>query len=184
MNAELTDLLAACPACDEEVVTWAHQGRPLPLRVTTHLSTKLPPDALITSVRAVVLRRNKLVVVRDPHGHHVLPGGRREPPDEPLEQALRREILEETGLRIGPAEPIGFLCFQHLAARPEGYRYPHPHFAQAVFAARTDDVKPSPREGGEFELDVFFRHADALDELKLSQRDRALLRETLHVLRG
>ncbi len=184
MNAELTELLAACPARDEEFVTWAHEGRPLPLRVTTHLSSQLPPDPLITSARAVVFAGDQVVVVRDPNGFHVLPGGRRDPPDEPLDRTLRREVLEETGLRLGPAVPIGFLLFHHLMPCPQRYAYPHPDFAQAIFAARTADARLSPREHGEFELEVFFRRADALDDLNLSARDRALLIEAGRVLGG
>lgn len=51
-------------------------------------------------VAAVILRDAKvLLVVSKKHGETVTPGGRVEP-GETHEQALRREVLEETGLTV------------------------------------------------------------------------------------
>jgi 8-oxo-dGTP diphosphatase len=82
----------------------------------------MPPQS---AVRAIILQNNKLLVMkRTKHDQHyyTLVGGRIEP-GEDTETALRRELQEETGLRVGvvrevfiePAqEPYGdqhlFLC--------------------------------------------------------------------------
>lgn len=73
------------------------------------------------AVGAVVVRHGRLLLVRRGHepaaGRWSLPGGRVRP-GEPLAQAVRRELAEETGLRgeVGPlcgvAERLG-----------EGYHY-------------------------------------------------------------
>jgi 8-oxo-dGTP pyrophosphatase MutT (NUDIX family) len=182
MTAEWTNLLAARPACEEEIVTWMWHDRPLPLKISTHISATFPPDEVITSARAVVLHDRLVAVVRDPHGYHVLPGGRRSQADRSIEQTLRREILEETGLSIDSTVAIGFLRVHHLGAPPADYPYPYPDFAQAIFTARTSGATVSPREHGEFELDVFFRHPDQIADLNLSKRDRALLAEARRII--
>ncbi|MEN9938766.1 MAG: hypothetical protein RLZZ387_5345, partial [Chloroflexota bacterium] len=71
----LTRLLARYPAHEEHEDVWGESR----LRVGEHLAPELPPDELITSVRAVVLVGDQVLVVHDPHALHILPGGRREP---------------------------------------------------------------------------------------------------------
>jgi len=75
------------------------------------------PDVMISSVRAVVFRGPRLVVVRDPNGCHITPGGRREP-GETVEDTCRRELLEECGWRVGELRPLAIWHFQHLGAEP------------------------------------------------------------------
>ncbi|HEU5097731.1 MAG TPA: hypothetical protein VFU22_01715, partial [Roseiflexaceae bacterium] len=59
----------------EELIRWDD----LRLRVTSYLTAEVPPLGLVTSVRAIVLNDESVVVVRAPEGLHLLPGGRREP---------------------------------------------------------------------------------------------------------
>jgi 8-oxo-dGTP pyrophosphatase MutT (NUDIX family) len=59
------------------------------LLVADYLSAKLPPTELIMSVRAVLLRGQEVLVVSEPNGPYILPGGRREA-GETLLQTLQR----------------------------------------------------------------------------------------------
>lgn len=104
------------------------------LLVTSYVTTEIPPVALVTSVRAVVRRDDKVVALRNPDGVHVMPGGRLEP-DESFEQALRREVHEETGLTLVEPRYVGFLHFEHLTAKPDNYRYPYPDGFHAMYVA-------------------------------------------------
>ena len=67
------------------------------------------------AVAAITDRNRRLLVVKrsekegDPwSGHWALPGGRWQEGDEDLGATLRREVLEETGIDIGSATPIGW----------------------------------------------------------------------------
>jgi 8-oxo-dGTP pyrophosphatase MutT (NUDIX family) len=98
-----------------------------------------PPDALVSSVRAVVFRKAAVAMIRDPDGsHHVVPGGRREA-GESQADALAREIGEETGWRFENAKRFGFLHFRHLSPKPDDYPYPYPDFFQTLFVAEATD---------------------------------------------
>src|SRR5689334_20606262 len=101
----------------EEVVEWP----PLQFRVRTYLSKRLPPLDLISSVRAVVLSGDRILVVQDPISVHILPGGRREA-GETLLQTLQREVLEEIGWAIRDMRLLGLVHFHHLSPKPADYR--------------------------------------------------------------
>jgi 8-oxo-dGTP pyrophosphatase MutT (NUDIX family) len=97
-----------------------------------------PPDDLVSSVRAVVFRRSAVMVLSDPAGDHVIPGGRREAGESQM-QALTREIAEETGWRFENAKRFGFLHFRHLSPKPAGYPYPYPDFFQTLHVVEATD---------------------------------------------
>ena len=86
------------PILDDEVV-WPLKPGPARLHLRTYPASAPVPDALVTSVRAVVFRKNAVVVIREHDGAlHVEPGGGREP-GETIEETLRRELAEECGFR-------------------------------------------------------------------------------------
>lgn len=86
------------------------QGR---LRVRGYTAAIPAPDVMISSVRAVVFKGPRVVVVSEADGvRHVMPGGRREP-GESLEATVRRELLEECGWHVGELRSFAFLHFQH-----------------------------------------------------------------------
>ena len=151
----------------------------MPLRVASYLSAELPPLAYITSVRALLLRDNMVMTVRDAGGTtHLLPGGRREE-GETLEQTLRREIREETGWSISDFMPLGFLHYHHEAAVPKNYAYPYPDFVQAVYAAQAEGYDEAGREPDGHELDVRFRTFDDALRMPISLGNRVFLRAVM-----
>ena len=52
-----------------------------------------------------------------------MPGGRLEAGESP-EDALRREVAEETGWTISRLRRIGFRHFRHLTPKPDDWTYP------------------------------------------------------------
>jgi ADP-ribose pyrophosphatase YjhB (NUDIX family) len=76
------------------------------------------PTGLMTSARAVVFKGSKVVVVSEIHGEtHIEPGGGIEA-GETVEQAVRREIAEESGWSVGALTPLGFHFFEPLTPQP------------------------------------------------------------------
>ncbi len=78
------------------------------------------------AVAAVIDRHRRLLVVRrsedenDPwSGHWALPGGRWKEGDADLRATLMREVLEETGVDLRHATPIGWFGPFSPANRPE-----------------------------------------------------------------
>jgi len=127
---DIGEIVAPLALQADEQAEWA----PLRLRVRTYLTTTLPPLDLVSSVRALVIKGDQILVVRDPISVHILPGGRREA-GETLMQTLQREVLEETGWTIRAAHLIGLAHFQHLTPKPDDYRYPYPDFLHLVYVA-------------------------------------------------
>lgn len=167
MQADLAEFLARHTPVAVETVLWA--GGAMPLRLVSYLIEELPPLALVTSVRCVLLHEQTVQVVRDPDSTHILPGGRCEP-GETLEQTLRREVLEETGCTIGAAALIGLRHFRHLAPEPPRYRYHYPDFLQLVYAARALTFDPAAREVNGYEIEAGFEPLAALPPLAVSEQ--------------
>ena len=100
------------------------------------------PDRPYLAVSAAIIRDGRVLLVRRArapmHGLFTLPGGVVEA-GETLDQALRREVLEETALRI---EPIGIAGTRDIILRDKTDRLER-HFVIIAFAARLlgDDGK-------------------------------------------
>ena len=102
----------------------------------------------------VVRRGERFLAIQErKHGQRwFLPGGRAEP-GESLQQAARREALEEAGI---PVRLLGLIRIEHTAG-PSGAR------VRAIFLAEPlDDAEPGPTEDS---LDARFVTLDELDAL-------------------
>jgi ADP-ribose pyrophosphatase YjhB (NUDIX family) len=168
------EFLSAHVAQAEEDYRWGE----LRLHVTSYLGRDLPPLELITSARAVVLAADGVLVVRDPTGIHILPGGRRQA-GETLEQTARREVLEETGWVIDPPKLLGVKHFRHLSPKPAGYHYLYPDFFQVVYGARAQRFDPGRRETDGYELGAEFQPTAEVQRLPLYPSERVFLTAAL-----
>lgn len=89
------------------------------------------------SVRAIAVRGDHVFVFDDDGETHALPGGRREPGEQP-DATLIREIGEETGCTIvGTLRPLGVLHLHNLSPQRQDphYNYPYPDTLHWVFVA-------------------------------------------------
>ncbi len=151
--------------------------------VNTYLHDQVPPLDFITSVRAVVLRgqrehASEVLVVQDPGGYHILPGGRREA-GETLIETVVRELLEETGWQVTVGALLGFKHFYRLTpARPE-FRYAHPHFAQPVYVAVATAYQPQAIEQDGYEIGAHFVAVDQLAQYNITVGERLFLEAAL-----
>lgn len=139
---------------------------------------KSPPDDFITSVRAVILNDERVLVVRDPESVHILPGGRRER-GESLKQTLRREVVEETGWEIHDIRRLGIKHFHHLTPKPVGYLYPYPDFFQVIYRARPKCYRASARQKNGYELDATLVLCSVVQHLPLLASERLFLQAAL-----
>ena len=116
------------------------------------------------------------MVMRDPDGEHIVPGGRLDG-GEGLLEALRRELLEETGwsIRNDPVL-IGMFHYHIHSPKPAGHRYPYPDFLQLLYRAETDRHYPEAMEVDGFEIDAQLRSREQVEGLSLSAGEFALLK--------
>lgn len=143
------------PRAEEDFV-WGD----LPIHAAYYVTAEPPPEELVTSVRAVVLCGERVLVCRNPGAVHALPGGRREP-DETFEETLRREVLEETGYAIERPRRLGVAHLQ-----PKG----RPDFLWAVYVAENDGRQVAVPDD-EYEEDPrFVPTAEALALVDLPSR--------------
>jgi ADP-ribose pyrophosphatase YjhB (NUDIX family) len=143
------------PRAEEDVV-WGE----LPIHAAYYVTEEAPPEQLVSSVRAVVLCGERVLVCRNPAAVHALPGGRRES-GETFEDTLRREVLEETGYAIGRPRPLGI---GHL--QPKGREA----FLWAVYVAESDGRQVAMPED-DYELEArFVPLAEALSLVDLPSR--------------
>ena len=163
----------------KEDISWYGGGLELvQTRFTYQLEdTAAPPTELITSVRAILTRGPDVIVVQDTEGQHILPGGRLDEDEGPLD-ALKRELLEETGWTVQGVPALFGLFHYHIhSPRPAEYRYPYPDFLQLLYKAQADRHIPEAMEVDGYELGAEFLPFETVRRLPLSRGEIALLKE-------
>lgn len=154
---------------------WGTPEQPIPLRLSWYLTTAAPPPVLVTSVRALVLRDDAVLVLREPDGRPgIIPGGRCEV-GESLAETVRREVLEETGWVLGPLAPLGCLHLHNLGPEPPGAPYPYPDVFQPVWCAAPVAYRPEAMVFDEWVVSSAFVPLSEALLLPLRPGDRALL---------
>jgi ADP-ribose pyrophosphatase YjhB (NUDIX family) len=182
VGADLAAFLARHESVASDEAVW--RGGAIRLRIDCYLTRESPPLAYVTSVRSVVRRGDEVLTVRNRDEWHVLPGGRRKH-GETLEQTLRRELLEEAGLRIEHPVQLGVIHLHHLTPKPSGYEYPYPDFLWLVYATEAGKVDDRGRVMDDYEEETFFRPAAEARALELSRTSRVFLEAALsHVWLG
>lgn len=65
-----------------------------------------------TSIKAIALRSNEVLLCRNPRDEWELPGGWPDRQDHSLEDTLRREVYEESGLSVAVRDVVACTLFQ------------------------------------------------------------------------
>lgn len=85
-----------------------------------HLSPKLPKDIPITSAFTFPIKDNSILLILDKKDFWNPPGGHVEK-DEPIEECIKRETLEEGGVEIENIKPLGYLEIEITKNRSNRY---------------------------------------------------------------
>ncbi len=125
------------------------------LHVACYMTESEPPPEHVTSARAVVTDGDSVIVVEDPQKKYIVPGGRLEKGEAP-EDAMQREVLEETGWTVASFRQIGVLHYRRLQSGSADYPNSSPDFLQIVYAATPDEYRPELKEVDGYELGAEF----------------------------
>jgi len=110
-------------------------------------SNKLPAVELITSVFTLCFSGNKLLMINHDERGWDLPGGHIEP-GESLEEALRREVLEEAGATLSEYKRFFHVKTQLNGPKPPEWKYPYPVCYMVCYLSKLDSLNEFK---GEFE---------------------------------
>lgn len=135
----------------EPVGGWTEAWAGLRLTFRAYVGGDEPPRRLVGSVRAIVCRGEAVAVVDEGTGVGLVAGGRPDP-GEPLERALVREVLEETGWRVRPGPVLGVVHARRLdPALPvsPGWNRPDPDFLDPISATEALTHEPGALHAGE-----------------------------------
>ncbi|HUK29243.1 MAG TPA: NUDIX domain-containing protein [Candidatus Acidoferrales bacterium] len=134
------------------------------------------PEATVGAL--IVNGKGKVLIVRsEKWGHkYTVPGGHIEL-GERAEDAIRREVKEETGL---DSEPVELLIVQQAIYPKDYHKHEHFIFMDYICKAKTEEVKLDGRELQEY---VWVSPEEAL-KLDLEQYTRIFVEKYLQKLRG
>ena len=119
---------------------------PTRFRLTVSLTDELPPEDHVSAAHCLAFAGDRLVLARHVEREWTIPGGHVEP-GETVEEAMRREALEEAGVVVGAPTLLAVERIERLSGPAVSDRYPEPAF-QVFFVAPVvaDLVPPSALE--------------------------------------
>ncbi|MCB0037878.1 MAG: NUDIX hydrolase [Anaerolineales bacterium] len=179
MDKPLADFLEAHHPLAVEDVVWGN-GR-YPLHIRGFYTTAIPPRPYLMSARSIVFREDKVMVVADPDGLHIVPGGRIEE-GETLWQTTQREVGEESGWLIERPQMLGFLHYRHLADRAAVPFPLYPDFLQVVYLSHAYAYNADLLDEESPELWAKFYSIDEVYQLIDSPVQLALLQNAIDLL--
>jgi 8-oxo-dGTP diphosphatase len=112
---------------------------PIPNEIALILDDELPPAHLITSALALAFSGHNILMTNLNARGWDIPGGHIEIGESP-EEALHREVMEETGALLSQVRLLGYQRIRLLAPCPPNYRYPYPESYQTLFLATVADL--------------------------------------------
>ena len=173
MQKELSSFLTTGTYLCDESVTWGNGT--IPLLVKYYLGNEQPPLKYVSSIRAIVFRDRAALVVTDHQGQmYILPGGRVEKGEVPLE-ALKREVLEETGWTLLKTEMLGFMHFHHLGPKPDNYEYPYPDFIWPIYIAEANNFVDKVIQPDDYVFESHFKPVEEVRNLPIREGELLLL---------
>jgi 8-oxo-dGTP pyrophosphatase MutT (NUDIX family) len=179
VDVELARFLAAGDILSTTSVTWGDGTRPL--SISYCWSAAALPIEYVSSARAFVFQENTVLVVKEPSGQfYLLPGGRLEKGESILE-ALRREILEETGWTIRDIAPLGFMHFHHLGNKPPDYQYPYPDFIWPIYMAEAEEYIADSKVPDDYVEESYFVPLEKVKQLLPDKGQLALFNAALDI---
>jgi 8-oxo-dGTP diphosphatase len=116
---------------------------PKPSELRLVLADELPPIERITGAFALVFVGDQMLMtkLRDQTRGWDIPGGGVEPGETP-EEAMRREVHEEAGAKLGPARPFAYQEVRLLGRKPKGYASPYPDSYMVFYRAQLLSLEP------------------------------------------
>ena len=135
MDQDLASYLESLESIITEQVIW--RGGQIHLDLNCYLTDRMPPDHLVSSARCIIIAGDQVLVLSNPDGDHIIPGGRREPDESPA-LAVVREVKEETGLDIEVDSHFAVMHFHHTTPKLPLYEYPYPDFLHIVYYVQLD----------------------------------------------
>ena len=176
MDDDLAAFLSPLTPFAREMVTWSFGA----MHLACYLTDRTPPRRYVTSARAVVTDGYRVLVVQDPTDKHIVPGGRLQPNEAP-EDALKREVLEETGWTLQCFHPVGVLHFTYTKAVPDRWPYPYPDFLQVVYSGMPGTYHPELKEVDDYVRGSGFADVAEVRRLPLNMGQQVFLDAALRL---